>query len=40
MHLLRQFLAEMPEAEAIEFLLKQMARTRTNKEFFELMAQG
>ena len=39
-HLLRQFLAEMPEAEAIEFLLKQMARTRTNKEFFELMAQG
>ncbi|HEU5173322.1 MAG TPA: transcription termination factor Rho [Gemmatimonadaceae bacterium] len=39
-HLLRQFLAEMPEAEAIEFLLKQMSRTKSNREFFELMAQG
>jgi transcription termination factor Rho len=39
-HLLRQFLGEMPEAEGIEFLIKQMGRSRTNREFFELMAQG
>ena len=30
----------MPEAEAIEFLLKQMSRSKNNKEFFEQMAQG
>ncbi|MDQ6872278.1 MAG: transcription termination factor Rho [Gemmatimonadota bacterium] len=38
--LLRQFLADMPEAEAIEFLLRQMAKSRNNKEFFTQMAQG
>jgi transcription termination factor Rho len=38
--LLRQFLADMPEAEAIEFLLRQMAKSKNNKEFFIQMAQG
>ncbi|MGH7689457.1 MAG: transcription termination factor Rho, partial [Gemmatimonadaceae bacterium] len=38
--LLRTFLADMPDAEAIEFLLKQMARSKNNKEFFAQMAQG
>ncbi len=38
--LLRNFLSDMPEAEQIEFLLKQMKRTRDNKEFFVQMAQG
>jgi transcription termination factor Rho len=39
--LLRQFfLADMPEVEAMEFLLKAMARSKNNKEFFQQMAQG
>ncbi len=38
--LLRQFLADMPEAEAIEFLLRQMVKSKNNKEFFTQMAQG
>jgi transcription termination factor Rho len=38
--LLRQFLGDMPEVEAIEFLLKQMARSKNNREFFQQMAQG
>ncbi|HUR00266.1 MAG TPA: transcription termination factor Rho [Gemmatimonadaceae bacterium] len=38
--LLRQFLADMPETEAIEFLLRQMAKSKNNKEFFTQMAQG
>jgi transcription termination factor Rho len=38
--LLRQFLADMPETEAIEFLLRQMAKSKNNKEFFVQMAQG
>ncbi len=38
--LLRNFLSDMPEAEQIEFLLKQMKRTKDNKEFFVQMAQG
>ncbi|HVZ78096.1 MAG TPA: transcription termination factor Rho, partial [Gemmatimonadaceae bacterium] len=38
--LLRTFLADMPEAEAIDFLLKQMSRSKNNKEFFTQMAQG
>jgi len=38
--LLRQFLGDMPSTEAIEFLLKQMGRSRTNREFFQQMAQG
>ncbi|HJP61055.1 MAG TPA: transcription termination factor Rho, partial [Gemmatimonadaceae bacterium] len=38
--LLRQFLSDRPEAEAIEFLLRQMAKSKNNKEFFTQMAQG
>ena len=38
--LLRTFLADMPEAEAIEFLLKQMTRSKNNKEFFVQMREG
>ena len=39
-YLLRNFLADMPEAEAMEFLLRQMSATKNNKEFFVAMAQG
>jgi len=39
-YLLRSFLGDMPDAEAIEFLLKQMGRSKNNKEFFQQMAQG
>src|SRR5579872_2181604 len=39
-YLLRNFLGDMPEVEAIEFLIKQMSRSKTNKEFFATMAQG
>jgi len=38
--LLRSFLGDMPEVEAIEFLLKQMSRSSNNKEFFKQMVQG
>ena len=38
--LLRNFLGDMPNAEAIEFLLKRMLMTKDNKEFFVSMAQG
>jgi transcription termination factor Rho len=38
--LLRGFLADMPSEEAIGFLLKQMARSKNNREFFVQMAQG
>jgi len=38
--LLRQFLADMPESEAIDFLLKQMSRSKNNADFFRRMAQG
>jgi transcription termination factor Rho len=38
--LLRNFLGDMPEAEAIEFLLNRMQRAKTNKEFFATMAQA
>src|SRR5512134_1561230 len=39
-YLLRNFLADMPPVEAIEFLLERMKRTKTNQEFFATMAQG
>ncbi len=39
-YLLRNFLGDMPEVEGIEFLLKQMSRSRSNKEFFQQMVQG
>ena len=38
--LLRTFLGGMPEEEVMPFLLRQMAATRTNREFFRAMAQG
>jgi transcription termination factor Rho len=39
-YLLRNFLADMPPAEAIEFLLGRMAKTRNNKEFLDAMTRG
>src|SRR4029077_5256564 len=39
-YLLRNFLSDMPEAEAMKFLLKQMSRSKNNKEFFQQMVQG
>ena len=39
-YLLRNFLADMPTVEAIEFLLERMKRTKTNAEFFASMQQG
>ena len=39
-YLLRNFLGDMPETEAIEFLLKQMARSKNNREFFQQMVNG
>ena len=38
--LLRNFLGDMPADESIVFLLKQLTRTKNNKEFFVQMAQG
>ena len=38
--LLRNFLGDMPEVEAVQFLLKQMGRSKTNKEFFQQMVSG
>ena len=38
--LLRSFLGDMPQDEAIYFLLERMMRTKTNKEFFVSMAEG
>ena len=38
-YLLRNFLADMPPVEALEFLLERMKRTKNNKEFFASMAQ-
>ena len=39
-YLLRNFLADMPEADAMEFLIRRMALTKNNREFFIAMAQG
>jgi len=39
-YLLRNFLADMPTVEAIEFLLERMKRTKTNQEFFATMQEG
>src|SRR5687767_7106047 len=38
-YLLRNFLADMPPVEAMEFLLERIKRTKNNKEFFATMAQ-
>ncbi|MBI4513583.1 MAG: transcription termination factor Rho, partial [Gemmatimonadetes bacterium] len=39
-YLLRNFLADMPPAEAIEFLMERLKRTKNNKEFLDSMSQG
>ncbi len=39
-YLLRNFLADMPPVEAIEFLLERMKRTTANQEFYATMQQG
>ncbi|MCI0434134.1 MAG: transcription termination factor Rho [Gemmatimonadetes bacterium] len=39
-YLLRNFLADMPPAEALEFLLDRIRRTKANKEFLDSMAKG
>ena len=39
-YLLRNFLADMPPLEAIEFLLARMGRTESNAEFLTAMAAG
>ena len=38
-YLLRNFLADMPPVEAMEFLIERMKRTKTNKDFFASMNQ-
>jgi transcription termination factor Rho len=37
--LMRSFLADMPADEALQFLLRRMERARSNREFFEQMAE-
>jgi len=39
-YLLRNFLSDMPAAEASDFLLSRMRKTKNNKEFLESMAKG
>ena len=39
-YLLRNFLSDMPAAEAIEFLMERMKRTKTNQECLDSMAAG
>jgi transcription termination factor Rho len=39
-YLLRNFLSDMPAAEAIEFLLGRMRKTKNNKDFLDSMAKG
>ncbi len=39
-YLLRNFLADMPSAEAIEFLIERLKRTKDNEEFLNSMQEG
>jgi transcription termination factor Rho len=39
-YLLRNFLSDMPPAEAIDFLLTRMRKTKANKDFLDSMARG
>ena len=39
-YLLRNFLGDMPSAEAIVFLMERMKRVKTNQEFLDSMAEG
>ncbi len=38
--ILRNFLADMPSEDAMHFLLQRLQKTKSNKEFFQLMAEG
>ncbi|HKK27725.1 MAG TPA: transcription termination factor Rho [Gemmatimonadota bacterium] len=40
MYLLRNFLSDMPPAEAVQFLIERLNRTKTNKEFLDSMTAG
>ena len=40
MYLLRNFLSDMPPAEAIQFMIERLRRTETNQEFLDSMAGG
>ncbi|MFQ5890153.1 MAG: transcription termination factor Rho [Gemmatimonadota bacterium] len=40
MYLLRNFLADMPPAEAIQFLIERLKRTKSNEEFLDSMKGG
>ena len=40
MYLIRNFLADMPPAESIEFLIQRMKRTKNNEEFLDSMQEG
>jgi len=40
MYLIRNFLADMPPAESIEFLIQRMKRTSGNEEFLDSMQEG
>ncbi len=40
MYLLRNFLSDMPPAEAIQFMIERLQRTGTNQEFLDSMAGG
>jgi transcription termination factor Rho len=40
MYLLRNFLSDMPPAEAVQFLIERLNRTRTNQEFLDSMTAG
>jgi len=39
-YLLRNFLSDMPPAEAIQFMIERLQRTDTNQEFLDSMAGG
>ena len=39
-YLLRNYLSDMPPAEAIQFLIKRLERSETNEEFMKAMAEG
>ncbi len=40
MYLLRNFIADMPASEAIQFMIKRLNRTENNQEFLDSMAAG
>jgi transcription termination factor Rho len=40
MYLLRNFLSDMPPAEAVQFMIERLNRTRHNQEFLDSMAGG